>query len=95
MRRDFMDEQQQVPSVPPPTSTATNESTADPGRTLAIVGFIFAFLFALLGLILSIVARNKSQKAGFKNTLANIGIVVSVINMILGLVINYTGVLTT
>lgn len=90
-----MDDQQQAPSAPAPSTPTTSETATDPGRTLAIVGLVFAFIFALVGLILSIVARNKSQKAGFNNTLATVGIVISVINMILGVVLNVTGVLNT
>ncbi len=63
----------------------------DPGKTLAIVGLVFAFIFALIGLVLCIVARNKSSKAGFKNNIATVGIVVAIINMILGVILRLNG----
>ena len=63
----------------------------DPGKTLAIVGLVFSFIFALIGLVLCIVARSKSAKAGFKNNIATIGIVIAIINMILGVVLRLNG----
>lgn len=56
----------------------------DPGRTLGIVGFILAILFNIIGLIVSIVAYNKSKKAGFSNGWAAAGIVIGVVEIILG-----------
>ncbi|QJW35360.1 DUF4190 domain-containing protein [Cellulosimicrobium protaetiae] len=49
----------------------------DPGKTLGIVGFVFAFIGPLLGLIFSIIARNKSKAAGFDNQLAKWGVILS------------------
>lgn len=70
----------QAPATnPQPAPTATS---GDPGKTLAIVGLILAFLFPLVGLILGIIARSKSKKAGQSNGLALGAIVVSAINMI-------------
>lgn len=56
----------------------------DPGRTLGIVGLVFAFLCSLVGLILSIVAYTRSKNAGYKNTIALVGIIISVVGMIVG-----------
>ncbi|ARJ06469.1 hypothetical protein GCM10010988_17240 [Cnuibacter physcomitrellae] len=50
-----------------------------PGKTLGIVGLILAILIPLVGLILSIVARVQSKKAGYKNTLATAGIIVGAV----------------
>ncbi|HWK19480.1 MAG TPA: DUF4190 domain-containing protein [Microbacteriaceae bacterium] len=50
-----------------------------PGKTLGIVGLVFAFVFALVGLILSIVALNQSKAAGYQNTPAKVGLIVSII----------------
>ncbi|MBO3662897.1 DUF4190 domain-containing protein [Microbacterium stercoris] len=58
----------------------------DPGKTLGIVGFILAFVFALAGLIVSIIARNKSKAAGYDNQLAKWGIIVSIILLVLGVI---------
>lgn len=85
-----MDEQQ-VPA-PAPVSEAP-KPTEDPGKNLAIIGLVLAFIFALVGLILCIVARNKSQSAGFTNTIATVGIVVAVVNMIAGIGLRVAGVI--
>jgi len=58
-----------------------------PGKTLGIVGLIAAFVFTLLGLILSIVALNQSKAAGYKNTPAKVGLILSIIFIVLGLII--------
>jgi len=50
-----------------------------PGKTLGIVGLVFAFVFALVGLILSIIAQNQSKAAGFQNTPAKVGLILSII----------------
>jgi hypothetical protein len=50
-----------------------------PGKTLGIVGLILAILIPLVGLILSIVARVQSKKAGYKNSLATAGIIVGAV----------------
>lgn len=67
---------QYQPQQQPQPSTPQN----DPGKTLGIVGFVFAFVgLQLVGLILSILGFNKSKKAGFKNTLALAGIILNAI----------------
>lgn len=65
-------------------ATATGE---DPGRTLGIIALVFAFIFQLVGLIIGIVARNKSKAAGYKNGLATAAIWLSIVFMVLGLII--------
>lgn len=59
-------------------------------NTCSILGFIFSFLFALVGLILSIIGLNKAKKEGNKTGLATAGIIISVINMILGAILGAT-----
>lgn len=54
----------------------------DPGRVLGIVGLILAIFVSVVGLVISIVARRKSSKAGHKNGIALAGIVVGVITTI-------------
>lgn len=58
----------------------------DPGKTLGIVGLVLAFVFSLAGLIVSIVARNKSKAAGFDNAPAKWGIILSIVFMVLGVI---------
>ena len=51
------------------------------------MGLVFAFLFPLLGLILSIVAKVQSRAAGVKNSPATAGIVLSIIFMVVYILI--------
>jgi len=80
------------PAAPPapaaPAYSAPAAATGeDPGRTLGIIALVFAFIFQLVGLILGIVARNKSKAAGYKNGLATAAIWLSIVFMVLGLII--------
>ncbi len=54
-------------------------STDYPGKTLGIVGLVFAFVFAVVGIILSAIALSQSKAAGFKNTPAKVGLILSII----------------
>ncbi|KQO96571.1 DUF4190 domain-containing protein [Leifsonia sp. Leaf264] len=55
----------------------------DPGRTLGIIGLVLAIFFNIIGLIVSIVAYNKSRKAGYSNGFAVAGIIVGAVLLIL------------
>ncbi|MGV9769061.1 DUF4190 domain-containing protein [Microbacterium sp. NPDC003461] len=57
-----------------------------PGKTLGIVGLVLAFVFALAGLIVSAIALNQSKQAGFKNTPAKIGLILSIVFLALGII---------
>jgi len=57
-----------------------------PGKTLGIVGLVFAFVFALAGIIISAIALNQSKQAGFKNTPAKVGLILSIIFTVIGLI---------
>ncbi len=84
-----------VPPVPDPYSaappanqySAASAAQAGDGKTLGIVALVLAFVAQLLGLILGIVARNQSKRAGVKNTPATVAIVLSIVFMVLGLLI--------
>ena len=67
----------QHPSYAPPPE--------NPGRTLGIVGFIFALVpfLHLVGLVISIVALVKSQKARMGNGFAIAGIIIGALGTIL------------
>ena len=54
----------------------------DPGKTLGIVGLILSFFTAVIGLIISAVALNRSKKAGFTNTPALVGIIIGALGTI-------------
>lgn len=77
---------QPAPNQPPgqnPAGTYYQQPAAeDPGKTLGIVGLILSFFTAIVGLIISAVALNKSKKAGFKNTPALVGIIIGALGTI-------------
>ena len=67
----------------------------DPGRTLGIVGIVLGAIglccgvSAIAGLIVSIIGYNKSKNAGYKNTLALVGIIVSAVMIVGGGLVGY------
>ncbi len=88
------------PAVQPPTPTPETPATPiepaqpvasqpteahDPGKTIAIIGLVLVLVFPLVGLILSIVAKVKSKKAGFKNGIAVAGIILNGLSIIVGI----------
>jgi len=77
----------QYQAVPPPAAV-------DPGRTMGIIGLILAFFCSLVGLVVSVLAYNKSKAAGFKNNIALAGIIVGAISLVLGIIGTATGTLT-
>ncbi|WP_269939711.1 DUF4190 domain-containing protein [Arthrobacter sp. HY1533] len=57
-----------------------------PGKTLGVVGLALCLIVPLLGLILSIVAKKRSDAAGFvKNTPAKVGIILGWIFTVLSI----------
>ena len=68
----------QYQATPPPYAAV------DPGKTMGIIGLVLAFLCSIAGLIVSLLAYNKSKAAGYKNTIALVGIVLSIIFMVTG-----------
>lgn len=76
---------------PIPQYGAQTGVAEDPGKTLGIVGLVLAFVFALAGLIVSLMARSKSKAAGFKNSFATAGIVISSIALVAGLLVGSIG----
>jgi hypothetical protein len=62
----------------------------DPGRTMGIVGLVLAIFCSLIGMVVSIIAYNKSKAAGFKNNIALAGIIVGAALFVVGLVLNFT-----
>ena len=70
----------------PAPAPAPGPAPVSDGKTLGIVGLVLAFVFSLAGLIVSIIANNQSKAAGVQNTPAKIGIVLSIIFLILGII---------
>ncbi|MGW8566019.1 hypothetical protein [Isoptericola sp. NPDC055881] len=50
----------------------------DPGKTMGIIGFVLAFVFAPAGIVLSAIGRSQSRKAGFPHPLATWGLWLSI-----------------
>ncbi len=65
------------------------EEKSNPAKTLAILGFVFSFLFALVGLILSIIALNKYKKQEDQSCkgLATAGLIISIVSMALVVIV--------
>ena len=62
--------------APAPNAAYTAPVAENPGKTLGIVG-----------LIVSIIALNKSKKAGYKNGLALAGIIISIISIVISIIV--------
>lgn len=65
---------------------STPAPAASDGKTLGVVGVILAIIAPLIGLIVSIVARGQSKRAGVSNGAATAGIVISIILLVLGII---------
>lgn len=75
----------QQPYGQPAYGTPYGAPAEDPGKTLGIIGLVLCFVFALAGLIVSIIAKKKSEAAGFTdNTPAKVGVILGWIFTILG-----------
>jgi len=77
-----------APQAPQYGGTPGYTAPQDPGKTMGIVGLVLSFLgcLSIVGLILSIVALNKSKKAGYKNGVALAGIIVGAVVLVLTIV---------
>jgi len=69
-----------------PQATYSGAPIEDPGKTLGIVGFVLAFVFAIAGIVVSAIARKKSKEAGFDNQLAKWGLILSIVFTALGVI---------
>ncbi|HEU4806911.1 MAG TPA: hypothetical protein VFT01_01500 [Homoserinimonas sp.] len=69
--------------APAPGAAYSAPVAENPGKTLGIVGLVLAFVANIVGLIVSIIALNKSKKAGFKNGPALAGIIISIISIVI------------
>lgn len=77
--------QPQAPQAPEPYGQPV-AGGEDPGKTLGIVGLVLAFVFSLAGLIVSIIARNRSKAAGYSNGVATAGIIISIVLLVVSIV---------
>ena len=76
-----------------PAAPAVQGATQDPqANTLAIVGFVLAFVASPIGIIVSAIAVSKAGKAGLDSKLAKWGLALSIIFTVLYLVLVGLGV---
>jgi hypothetical protein len=73
--------------APAPNAAYTAPVAENPGKTLGIVGLVLAFVANIVGLIVSIIALNKSKKAGYKNGLALAGIIVASVSIVITIIV--------
>ena len=71
----------------PMPAAAPAPAPASDGKTLGIVGLILSFFIALAGLIVSLVAKSQSKKAGVPNGPATAGIVLSIIFLVVQVIV--------
>lgn len=64
------------------------------GNTVAVLGFIFSFIFSILGLILSIIGLRKSKQLNSGEGLSIAGIIISIIKLIFTGIIAIIAVVT-
>jgi heme/copper-type cytochrome/quinol oxidase subunit 2 len=75
------------PVVPPATPAPVPVATAAvPGKGLGIAGLILAIFLPIIGLIVSIIARSQSKRAGFSNGPATAGIVIGILFTIFAII---------
>lgn len=85
--KEIMDEAVICPHCGCATKAGTNSVGERKTNIFAIVGFIFSFLFAIVGLVLSIIGYKKAPE--YNNSgknLALAGIIISAINSVLGII---------
>lgn len=72
--------------APAPDAAYSAPVAENPGKTLGIIGLVLAFVANIVGLIVSIIALNKSKKAGFKNGPALAGIIIASISVVISVI---------
>jgi ABC-type Na+ efflux pump permease subunit len=73
-------------AAPAPGPAPAPAGTDYPGKILGIVGLVLAFVFNVAGIVVSAIALSQSKKAGFKNTPAKIGLILSIIFFVLSII---------
>ncbi|ALV44954.1 hypothetical protein SAMN04489740_1541 [Arthrobacter alpinus] len=80
--------QQPAPYGQPGYAAPYGAPAEDPGKTLGIIGLVLCFVVSLAGLIVSIIAKKKSEAAGFTdNTPAKVGVILGWIFTIVGFLV--------
>lgn len=74
-----------------PAASGSERSTGSSTNGFAIAGFVLSFFIPLLGLIFSIVGLRKADECGSGRGLAIAGIVISILDMVLAIIIVASG----
>ena len=74
---------QQYPAAPQ-AHAGYSAPIEDPGKTLGIVGFVLAFVFAVAGIVVSAIPRMKRTEPGFDKQLAKWGLMLRIVFTVLG-----------
>jgi hypothetical protein len=61
------------------TEAGAAPAVSTPGASLGVIGLVFDFVFAPLGLTFSILGKVQSNRAGVKNGIATVGIVLGIV----------------
>jgi hypothetical protein len=69
------------------TDPAAPPTPGPPGTGLGVIGLVFDFIISPLGLILSIMAKVQSNRAGVKNGVATLGIILGIVFTIGGAIV--------
>ena len=76
--------QPQQPAATQPSSTTAASAAINPGKTFGIISLITSIIgIGLAGVIFGILGLIKSKKAGFKNPLALVGLILGAIGVVL------------
>jgi len=71
-----------APPPPPAAAPASNDKTT----LFGVLGIVFAFCCGILGLVFGILSMNAAKKAGKPQTLGIVAIVISILNIVGGIV---------
>jgi hypothetical protein len=74
----------QPPMAPPPPPAAA--PAKDNTTLFGVLGIVFAFCCGILGIVFGILSMNAAKKAGKPQTLGIVALVISVLNIVGGIV---------
>ena len=75
-----------------PPSQHYPPTAIDPGKNMGIIGMVLAFVFPFVGIVLSIISRSKSVKAGYSGGLGLAGIIINSVVIVFWLLVILIGI---
>jgi hypothetical protein len=77
----------QTPPTPQQAAGAWTPGRENPGQLFGILSVVFSLIgLAVVGIVMGVLSRNKSKAVGAPTTLGTVGLVMSIIFTILGLI---------